>query len=189
MREIWKDIFGYEGIYMISNLGRVKALKRRIKNKHDSFYYLPERIRKPVKDKNGYLTVLFTVNRNVKCFKIHRLVAEAFVKNPYKKPQVNHKLGIKSDNRATQLEWADNSDQQQHRYKILKQKGVNYGRFGRKNKLSKKIVQYSLNGKRIKNGTLSCVQRKLNLDTSGICKALNGKVKTCGGFAWKYYRK
>ena len=79
-KEIWKDILGYEGLYQVSNFGRVKSTK-----------FGKERILKLTKDKDGYLIVNLYKNNKSKTLKVHRLVAEVFLPNPYNLPQVNHK--------------------------------------------------------------------------------------------------
>ena len=91
--EIWKDVEGYEGLYQVSNLGRIKSLRT-------------NRILKNIKDKDGYEIIFFSIHQNQKCFKIHRLVAEAFIPNPDNKPQVDHINSISDDNRAENLRWA-----------------------------------------------------------------------------------
>lgn len=98
MEEIWKDIEGYEGKYEISNTGRVKS------------YYGPRgdyRIAylKPRIGKQGYYFVNLTKNKKIKSKKIHRLIAEAFIPNPFNKAEVNHINGIKTDNNIDNLEW------------------------------------------------------------------------------------
>lgn len=109
MKEIWKDIKGYEGIYQISNLGNVKNLKPRYKNIN------PTGLLKPVKMSTGYLNVsLINKNKNRKEHRVHRLVAEAFIKNPYNKPQVNHIDNNRSNNIVTNLEWTTCSENLKH---------------------------------------------------------------------------
>jgi len=101
--EIWKPIKGYEGLYEISSLGRVKSFKR-----------IKTRILK-LCNSNGYLSVsLIDKNKVYKTFKIHRLVAINFIDNPENKEQVNHKNGIKSDNNLHNLEWCTPSENQIH---------------------------------------------------------------------------
>ena len=73
MNEIWKDITGYEGLYQVSNLGRVKSLSYRGSRR--------EKMLKPLKNREGYLFVILYKNSEVKHFTIHRLVANAFIKN------------------------------------------------------------------------------------------------------------
>lgn len=99
MEEIWKDIKGYEGDYQISNLGRVKSRKEQFGN-------VPkEIILKPVLTVWGYTRVGLRKNKKAKNYFIHRLVAEAFVPNPYNKIYVNHIDSNKLNNAATNLEW------------------------------------------------------------------------------------
>ena len=99
MQEIWMDIKEYEGMYQISNLGRVKSLPRKGST--------TERILKPNKDTKGYNRVILTKNNSTKTFKIHRLVAEYFIPNPDNLPQVNHIDEVKDNNIVTNLEWCD----------------------------------------------------------------------------------
>lgn len=90
MKEIWKQI--PNSVYSISNTGKVRNNKT-------------TRILKPIKDKDGYSLVGLVTTLGNKQFKIHRLVAQAFIPNPDNKPQVNHINGDKSDNRVINLEW------------------------------------------------------------------------------------
>lgn len=99
--EIWKDIAGFEGIYQVSSLGRVRSLTRKVWN-----YTKPGRVLKPHMKPNGYLQVsLKSPERSEKHFYIHRAVAEAFIPNPKGLRQVNHKNFDKTDNRVENLEW------------------------------------------------------------------------------------
>lgn len=124
--EFWKDVPGYEGLYQASTLGRVKALAKSIDDvcrggQRQRFYYTmilrlsksPRRSR-PSEKSNYYLVVNLRLNNKTKPFKPHRLVALTFLPNPLNKPQVNHKNGIKYDNRLFNLEWATNSENQNH---------------------------------------------------------------------------
>ena len=96
-KEIFVSIQGYEGIYEVSNMGRVRSLK-----------FGKKKILKPSKDGNGYLFVKLSKNGKIKYFKVHRLVANAFVENPNNLPQINHINEVKTDNRAVNLEWCTN---------------------------------------------------------------------------------
>lgn len=101
VEELWQDIDGYEGLYMISNLGRVKSLhgKGRILKQSNS---------------NEYSHVSLYKNGNGKTLLVHRLVGNAFVPNPENKPEINHKDGNKRNNVVTNLEWVTARENQNH---------------------------------------------------------------------------
>lgn len=112
--EVWKDINGFEGIYQVSDLGRIKSLEKNIPHWRGGESVIKEFYKKSFKSRSGYLIVPLTKNGNEYKFLIHRIVAEAFIENPLNKPQVNHKNGIKTDNRAKNLEWNTHSENIRH---------------------------------------------------------------------------
>ena len=113
MEEVWKDIPGYEGWYQVSNLGRVKRIKKVHCNHGNRNIIEREHILTPTKDRKGYLIVILSNDgNNKKHCKVHRLVAEAFIPNIEKKPQVDHINRIKNDNRVCNLRWVTNSENQ-----------------------------------------------------------------------------
>lgn len=103
--EEWKDIKGYEGLYQVSNLGRVRSLSRYVK--HRTIYILKGKLLKQRTRGKGYLAVTLCKNSKLKHYYVHRLVAEAFIPNPNNLPQVNHKDENKSNNCVDNLEWCD----------------------------------------------------------------------------------
>lgn len=111
MKEVWKDIKGYEGLYQVSNLGNIKSLRT-----NKNLYYT-----KSGRNKD-YLRVLLVKNKKRKMFAIHRIVAEHFISNPNNYPCVNHKDECKSNNVWTNLEWCSEKYNANYGTKKLKQK-------------------------------------------------------------------
>lgn len=120
MEEQWKDIQGYEGLYQVSNCGRVKSLGRKFPRKNGSIGTRKAKIKKQCETskrngKQGYLCTRLLNKENIsKCHLVHILVAQAFIPNPFNKPTVNHKDGNKHNNCADNLEWATYSENNQH---------------------------------------------------------------------------
>lgn len=133
MKEIWKDIDGYKGKYQISNLGRVKSLKCN-----------RERILKFTTMHKGYHAVSFDNYKNRKTFRVHRLVAQAFIPNPKNKPQVNHIDGNKLNNSINNLEWVSPAENIKHASDNNLLKGIK-GELNYNSKLTREDVIYIRN--------------------------------------------
>ena len=160
--ELWKDIQGYEGLYMVSNQGRVKSIRgNRVLKKRLTY--------------DGYVKVTLTVDYKAVDKRVHRLVAEAFVPNPNKLETVNHIDGNKENNDARNLEWCDRHEQMQHAYRL----GLKKPLAGVKNpiaKLTEDDIRYiRANYKRQSRefGTVA-LGRKFGVDNSIIGKIVRG---------------
>lgn len=176
--EIWKDILDYEGIYQISNYGRVYNIKS---NRYLVTYT----------DKDGYIRLTLFKNKKSKNISVHRLIGINFIPNPENKPFINHKNGIKDDNKIENLEWVTAAENNLHKYKILGHKGTKpmLGKFSNNSPKSKKVNQYSISGEYIKSwDCIMDIQRELNINQAGISRVCmnNTNQKTAGGYIWKY---
>ena len=116
LTEYWLDIPDYESYYQISNFGRVKSLDRIITQQNGKKQFAKGKVLKPCITNKGYFKVHLLLNAKRKSRSIHRLVAQAFLPNPFHKPQVNHINGCKIDNNLCNLEWNTQSEQQIHAY-------------------------------------------------------------------------
>jgi hypothetical protein len=117
--ELWKDIRGYEGLYRVSNYGRIKSLGNDKKRK--------EKILTSFINGVGYVLIKLSKEGKQYNHRLHRLVAEAFIDNPLNKPEVNHIDGNKSNNNISNLEWSTRSENVQHSFNHnLKPKGESH---------------------------------------------------------------
>jgi hypothetical protein len=166
--EIWKDVVGYEGIYSVSNLGRVRRELLRTTGK-------PGKIMIPYIDHKGYERLQLTANGVRRKFFIHRLVATAFIPNPGNKPQVNHIDGIPLNNKLSNLEWNTASENQQHAHRI----GLHKGFHTKIRKLTPedvlKIRSYGASG--VKHTDIAKV---FMVNQSTISRIINGVRRTKG---------
>ena len=157
--EQWKDIKGYEGLYQVSNYGRVK---RKYNNGKI-------RILKPISTNNGYLRVSLSKNSVNNTYFVHRLVAQAFILNPENKPEVNHIDGDKTNNKIENLEWCTRSENIQHAFYT----GLNQIDPALIGKSGSKPVRC------ITTNIVSILQRQLYLPDMQLCLALYVYVIMC----------
>lgn len=186
--ERWVDIIDYEGLYKISDYGRVKSMSFR--NKHCDIKR--EKILKQLRDKDGYLMVALCKKNKRKTIRVHQLVGKYFVSNPENKPIFNHKKVVTKDfcdNRYINLEPATYSENTLYAYengtKIKKNQWL--GVKGKNSPFSKKVYQYDVNKNLIKSwDCINDVERELGYSHSSICAACRNKLKTYKGYIWKY---
>lgn len=166
-KEIWKDIKDYEGLYQVSNFGRIKSL--------NGYGHKKEIILS--QGKSNYYQVILSKNGIKKNRMVHRLVAEAFVSNPNNYKEVNHKDEDKYNNNSNNLEWCD------------RKYNCNYGtRVERVHKKQrKKINQYDKNGNFIKCwSSRKDINSELGIPSSTISGCCLGYLKTAHNYIWKY---
>lgn len=181
--EEWKEISGYEGLYEVSNLGRIKSINRVVPHKTSHNKTISERILVISKDSQGYLlAALWKKNISFRGL-VHRLVAMAFIENPENFPEVNHKFGNKEDNRPSELNWSTASDNQKHSYEILGRKGASYGKFGANNKRSKKVKCTTLD---ITFDSFGIAAKELGVSQSAISFVCLGNRSHTHGLVFKY---
>ena len=175
--EEWRDVAGYEGLYQVSDQGRVKSLERTFIDKSGRKRTVKERILKPGMDKGGYLRIDLCASGKSRMFSVHRLVCQAFHDNPENKLDVNHINENKTDNRACNLEWSTRRENINH--------GTHNERSGKTR--SKPVGQYTLDGELVKVWqSTHKVERQAGFSQGNISKVANGKRKQAYGFIWKY---
>ena len=164
MTEEWRPVVGYEGLYEVSNKGRVRKI-------------ISGRILKDRDNGRGYRYVRLH-HINIDTVYVHRLVAQAFIPNPLDLPQVNHKDEDKSNNSVDNLEWCT------AKYNI--HYGTAIDRISKKNGV--KISQYSLDGTWIRdwNSSKEAIKSLGGSSLSSICNCLRGRSKSAFGYMWKY---
>ena len=200
-KEIWKDVVGYEGLYKVSNLGRVRSLDKEIiitgVQKHPVKGIKKGKIKGQYLNRVGYAMTVLVKNEKRKYVLIHRLVAKAFIPNPENKPQVDHINGVKSDNRVENLRWATAKENKNNEVtkKLLKGK--------KHTEETKAKIKEKLKGKNIGNQgkKIKCLNtgeifisageagRNLNVDISGIIKCCKGKKESAKGYKFEYYKE
>lgn len=199
MKEIWKDIKGYEGIYQVSSEGRVRSLDR----VEDRGRNIKGKILKPSINPYGYCVVGLFKNGTQKKNMVHRLVAEAFIPNPDNKPEIDHINTIKIDNTVflnedgsvnydkTNLRWVTKKENMNNPLTKTKMhinaRKPSKGKYGKEHPASKPIIQYYKDSNFIKEWECANdVERVLGISNKHIGSVCLGKRKSCGGYIWKY---
>lgn len=188
MIELWKDIKNYEGIYQVSNLGRIKTLDKYVNCLYEQKRLIKSREIKTFKNNSGYYIVSLYQNNKSKKFLVHRLVAEAFIPNLNNKKEVNHIDGNKENNCVDNLEWVTKSENELHASEkgFTKKQKEMVAKNNKKLK-SKKVYQYDLNGNFIKQySSVSEAARENGFAIGAIANCCRGERKKVYNYIWKY---
>lgn len=168
MEEVWKDVVGYEGIYKISNHGRLKSFHH---NKSG-------RVMANRQNRRGYLIIDLSKNGVVHTTTLHRLVANAFIPNPENKPEVNHIDTNKANNCVDNLEWVTSKENMEH--------AALNGLLSYQKEICVSVAQYSLAGDFIKKfDCIADVEKETGISHRKISDCLHGRRKTTHGYIWK----
>ena len=163
MKEEWKDIPEYEGLYRISNFGSVYSL-------------IKDKVLKPAKHKRGYEVIVLSKDKKHKTYLVHRLVAKTFIPNPQNKIEVNHKDGNKNNNNVLNLEWCTREENTRHAFL---------------NGLRPMQCKIKIEALRLRDNCLFLYQsmseasRQTGVNLGNISRCCNGKCNSAGGFVFK----
>lgn len=167
MQVVWKPIPNYEGLYEVNNLGEIRTLYN-----YKKYKILTQNI------KRGYYQIGLRKNKVRKWHQAHRLVAQAFIPNPYNLPQVNHKDENKLNNKVENLEWCTVSYNNTYGSRIERVTS----------KTGKPVYQFSLDGKLVKkHKSIASTAREVGLVSPGnIIACCKGRYETSAGYKWSY---
>jgi len=171
--EFWKDVKGYEGLYQVSNYGRIRGLDRMVGYRKGKKRCWKGSIKTPTARKNGYLKINLYKNNMSVTREVQRIVAEAFIDNPMNKEQVNHIDGDKKNNHVENLEWVTQSENVLHSVYVL-------------GHCIKKVGQYDLDGNYIR----SFKSVKEAGETTGVARCsisnvIHGRRHKAGNYIWR----
>lgn len=176
--EIWNDINGFNGMYMVSNLGRVRSLFRKKSNYNQ---FVTPKIMRASDNGNGYLFVNLTVNNKSKRFYIHRLVASSFIQNPNNYPHINHKDENKHNNCIDNLEWC--TPAYNNLYGTAKERGR---KTRRDNGNCREIDMYDIRGNLIKHYVCAYDMRMDGISRRSAYNVCNGRTRSYKNFVFRF---
>lgn len=172
--EEWRDIEGYEGLYEVSSEGRIRSVDRVVEYSNGRNHFYKSKLLRQLKDRDGYMVVNLYKEKTSRQYRVHRLVAEAFLPNPDNLPVCNHKDENPSNNNVENLEYC------------TQKYNVNYGtsQLRRADAISKPVYQYTLDNQLVKVWK-SVTECRLNgfCGVSGCCRGKRNKHK---GYKWSY---
>jgi hypothetical protein len=188
--EIWRDVEGYEGIYQVSNHGRVRSLDRYIIYSNGVKHLYHSLILKQSLCA-GYLYVGLNKNKIQKSYRVHRLVGMAFIQNKNNYPEINHIDYNKTNNYVSNLEWVDRFMQNRHSAKKQNRKWglsiISKNRKGEFNHKSKPVIRMDLEGNVIKRFESGCIaQNETGVRQTKISAVCLNNRKSAGGYRWKF---
>lgn len=188
VKEIWKDIPGYEGYYQISNLGRVKSLPKK-RNNNNGYYIQKEMILKNHLNNKGYQYVYLSVPIKKKYY-VHRLVGIAFIPNPFKKPYINHIDCNPLNNNMKNLEWCTPQENTDHMVSLKRNiRDENWFKRQAKarKKQCKKVIGTKINGNEVIIFNSMQEAQRNGFNAGGISECCSGKRKFHKGYLWRLY--
>lgn len=198
LSEIWKEVKGYEGLYQVSSLGRVKSVARLVRGRGLGMKPIVERILKPCVVPSGHLqVVLCRDGKEHKHKSIHRLVAEAFIPNPENKPCIDHIDTNPKNNNVDNLRWVtikENCNNEITRRKnSIAKKGERNCNFGKRNEQvhnARKVLCFTMDGLFVAEyPSLNEASRRTGIRSSNIGIVCSGRRKCAGGYIWKYKKE
>lgn len=187
--EVWKPVAGYEGLYEVSNIGRVRGIRR------------SGCTGEPLKgqiDIHGYVDVMLRGNKTYKHWKVHRLVAIAFIPNPEGKRTVNHIDGNKQNNNVENLEWMTHGENHRHAYRIGLKKVTEKQREAcrrtgkitiERNRKKVPVVRIDKHGEEVRFESIHDGARSVEGCATAVCACCRGKAKSYKGYRWIYDSK
>lgn len=184
-KEEFRWIKGYEGIYKISNLGRVYSVPRvdsLMRNKGGCFVSTQ-------KNRGGYVVISLNKDGKQHSHILHRLVAQTFIPNPCNKPEVDHIDANKDNNTAVNLRWCTRKENINNpiTHALMSGNAKKNPVCGNKNPFSRRVAQYSLSGEFISEfESTGIASKNTNVSIHSIQRCAKGKRKTGGGYIWKY---
>ena len=177
MNEIWKPVIEFEGLYEVSNLGRVKSLRYRGSHTKND-------VLAPVTGPHNYKQVHLHKDKEISTRYIHRLVAQAFIPNPDGLPEINHMDENPANNHVDNLEWCTSKYNKNYGHRAEKMAAAKVGRFRGENAAKRTPVVCVETGKHYP--TMRMAADDVGCSYSKISLCCSGKRKTTGGYHWRY---